>query len=497
MASAAMFLAGCLAVIGLYWQSDALNNQYDDAYITYRYAVNLAQGHGLVFNQGERMDSASSLSYVLFLAGAHRLGLHDLETVASVIGICAAGGIAAVVFLAVLRQTRRSYLAVMLAMLTVTHGFISAWAVSGMETVPYAFLVSLFVYREVFDRKRDLVSVALLGLIAITRFEGVIVVAVWAGGIVIESVSRRRWPERRLLWAFAALLMLGALLAAIKFRYYGTVIPHSLQLKEIWLAYQPEPEKLIGSWRSAALGVTLLAVGGLGMLPDGRSRFMAGAYLTASAVSLLMGPNAGAARYSVHLLPTAFMLAAAPLSMLFERIRLLGWAFVVLLAWETHGSEGFAREQVVRYAGHQRCRKELGRRLQETRPPGRVVSSDIGAIAYVAPGVEFLDAVGLTSLDVLQAYLHNGSLDAAIERQQPVLVLDTVTRTKGERADYKALTILRSPNRFLVSGRDVVSTWRLDEIERLDTCTAPDGLAIAWGRLGVDHGARKAGRGAR
>ena len=86
MATAAVFLAGCLTVIGLYWQSDALNNQYDDAYITYRYAVNLAQGHGLVFNQGERMDSASSLSYVLLLAGAHGLGLHDLETVASVIG---------------------------------------------------------------------------------------------------------------------------------------------------------------------------------------------------------------------------------------------------------------------------------------------------------------------------------------------------------------------------------------------------------------------------
>ena len=62
-------------------------DQYDDSYITYRYALNLATGKGLVFNTYERVNSASSFLYTLLLAGAYRVGIHDLERFAALFGL--------------------------------------------------------------------------------------------------------------------------------------------------------------------------------------------------------------------------------------------------------------------------------------------------------------------------------------------------------------------------------------------------------------------------
>src|SRR5438874_2520767 len=46
----------------------------DDAYISYRYARNLADGVGLVWNPGQHVEGYSNFSWVLTLAGLHKLG---------------------------------------------------------------------------------------------------------------------------------------------------------------------------------------------------------------------------------------------------------------------------------------------------------------------------------------------------------------------------------------------------------------------------------------
>src|SRR5262245_3913264 len=47
---------------------------YDDPYITYRYAADLARGAGFVYNQGERLLSTTTPLYTLILAGARLAG---------------------------------------------------------------------------------------------------------------------------------------------------------------------------------------------------------------------------------------------------------------------------------------------------------------------------------------------------------------------------------------------------------------------------------------
>jgi len=57
----------------------------DDAYFSFRFAKNLVEGHGLVFNPGERIEGITNLLWTLVLAGGHALGA-DLEALSLWLG---------------------------------------------------------------------------------------------------------------------------------------------------------------------------------------------------------------------------------------------------------------------------------------------------------------------------------------------------------------------------------------------------------------------------
>lgn len=481
--TAAVYIAACLIIIGLYAGSSAVNNQFDDTYITYRYAINLASGRGFVFNIGERIDSASSFSYTILLALAYRAGLHDLETVATVIGVACAAGISAVVFRSILHLTGHAYLAVTFAALTCLHGFISAWSISGMESVPYAFLVTLFVHRFFIVGDTSRKMGVLLGVILLSRLEGLLLFGA-CGFLLLIGIAReglrRQWPVARALLVAAAL---GAGLTLFRYGYYGTWVPHSFLFKKIWSAYQPNPDALIEFWQSTALGVVMLAVGGIGALRNARRSALV-LYIGVSFVSVLFGPSASWARYSIHLLPVLFILAAPPMAFLLKRMRPLALAFAVLIAVQTAHSARDVRKFMVDLSTHQKCRKQLGKRLEQMKPEGDVLSSDIGAIAYEAPSVAFIDTVGLTSPGILNVYLKGGSLDPAFIDKRPEFVADTV-QGDAARRQYKALLFLEKSSRYIktrVSPPDFLSKVR--EVERIDECRSADGLIFAIGRLG-------------
>src|SRR5258706_3941841 len=75
----------------------------DDSFITFRYAQNALEGHGLVFNAGERYYGSTAMGYAALLAAiaevlsmfSFRVGVHQIATflsalsMASVSAICA------------------------------------------------------------------------------------------------------------------------------------------------------------------------------------------------------------------------------------------------------------------------------------------------------------------------------------------------------------------------------------------------------------------------
>ena len=109
----------------------------DDAFIFFRYASNLAGGHGLVYNLGEHVEGYSSLLWTLILSAAALLPV-PLERVAALLGLACA--LASLVMLGALcaRIFARAPLlvAVIPAALALSTGFVF-YSASGMDTLPF------------------------------------------------------------------------------------------------------------------------------------------------------------------------------------------------------------------------------------------------------------------------------------------------------------------------------------------------------------------------
>lgn len=195
----------------------------DDAYITFRYARNLAEGNGLVYNPGEPVLGTSTPLFTLLLAAGHRLGLGLPDLAVWMSGFSWAVAILALGY--VLRH-RPAWAGVPLLVLAASATFAENL---GMESALYALLclASLLLAGS----GRGLPAAALAGLAALTRLDGGIVVVV----VLVATALR----ERRLPWKEAALA--GLIVAPWylwAWGHYGSPFPNSLHAKA-GLAHSP------------------------------------------------------------------------------------------------------------------------------------------------------------------------------------------------------------------------------------------------------------------
>jgi len=124
----------------------------DDAYITFRYSKNLSEGHGLVYNPGERVQGSSTPLFSLVLGGLGALGLPILAT--GLVLSCLAG-LATLVLLILAGRRLGAELAGWAAAFALTFQFfwVLLW-VSGMETTLYCALILATLLAVSLDRFR-------------------------------------------------------------------------------------------------------------------------------------------------------------------------------------------------------------------------------------------------------------------------------------------------------------------------------------------------------
>jgi len=177
-------------------------------------------------------------------------------------------------------------------------------------------------------------------------------------------------------------------------------------------------------------------------VPFERFHIAMSTFVLISIVSFLMGPSSDFHRYMVHLLPvlamastmlSVFVLKHISFSSRLSRMVLLGLSAAYLIAFGGPRALRELRELSSffnRTTEHQRARKRLGSWIAENIPVGEtVISSDIGAIAYVAKDHHFIDALGLTSEAPVRA-LSSGKWERFVEdlrRRRPLWVADTGT----------------------------------------------------------------------
>lgn len=211
----------------------------DDAFIVFRYARNLVDGLGLVFNAGERVEGFTDLLWVLWTAPAFVLRV-DPETWTQAWGIAAYAGAIFLLGLDHLRLVRRlsapAWAWIPLAAVgAAAHGDWNIWATSGLETSALTFLfVAGYVALAagVPDSRRALLTGVIFGLATLLRPDGVLLAVV--GGLFVIARARRAGPAVAYASGFLALCVPAQIFRLV---YYGAFVPNTYWAKSANVAW--------------------------------------------------------------------------------------------------------------------------------------------------------------------------------------------------------------------------------------------------------------------
>src|SRR5262249_46303235 len=156
----------------------------DDAFISFRYARNLALGRGLVYNVGERVEGYTNFLWTLMMSGAIRLGL-DPGVTSQVLGVLAALATLAVLERWALDHGAPAWSALRAPGMLAVNASFAAWSTGGLETRFFTFLVvaaAWRLHREIHAPHGIPWSALLFALACLTRPEGWLALAVAAIG---------------------------------------------------------------------------------------------------------------------------------------------------------------------------------------------------------------------------------------------------------------------------------------------------------------------------
>jgi len=208
---------------------------FDDAFVSMRYAENLAEGHGLVWNPGEApVEGYTNLLWTLYMALLHLLGLGTNQIILGVQLTSALCLALSLVFVGriVLLQTKGALWAAMGAMIcTGLYLPLNTFSLQGMEPGLLALILTMGTWYALAALNEDRFCIApyiFMGIALLIRPDAIVAGLVMVGYLVITDAERRK---RHLL--YGTLTLVGVSLALIGFRlaYYGEHLPNTYYLK--------------------------------------------------------------------------------------------------------------------------------------------------------------------------------------------------------------------------------------------------------------------------
>ena len=234
-------------IIGL---ADTCNFTVDDTFISFRYAENLAAGHGLVYNPGNRVEGFSNPLWTLLLAGLARTGWSQQRSPLALLQASKIAGAAfALATLALLSWFTirmaarrpwgpRSGLLLLVIPCAASTYSLALWSMSGLETAMCACVVTLALGLHMLaldamdhgEHRRDLLIAGGLafGLLTWIRPEQPFV---W-GLTMAVFLGVSRGPRRGALMASVVpTLVLYGVIEVLRGAYYHELVPNSVVAK--------------------------------------------------------------------------------------------------------------------------------------------------------------------------------------------------------------------------------------------------------------------------
>jgi arabinofuranosyltransferase len=390
----------------------------DDSWIHFRFARNLAEGYGFSYNPGVPVAGSTAPLWTLLLGGLFAMsGSHPL--LAKAVGAAASLGAALLGVRLALAWTGDRGAALLAGALAALSAPLLWGALSGMEVSLAALLVTAGLLAHA--RDRDLAAALLLALAVLARPESVLALPlVWAAGPLTA--------RRTALFAACAVAIVGPWVA-FNLATAGSPLPAPAAAKiegglAGFLAGAREPlttTLLTRPWRFSVewagwLGsvnalLPLLLLPGFWLLwrRGGRRLALPVALLALQPLAMALlapyrSPEFQEGRYSIHLVPMAFAVAALPVAALaaardgapglanFRRVLVVGLAVAALVSlWPAATRYGWAVQNI------EAMQVRLGRWVAANTPrDARLALNDVGAIGFLSRR-EVIDVMGLVT----------------------------------------------------------------------------------------------------
>jgi len=212
-------------------------NLADDALVTLRYGWNLAHGHGLVWNPGERVEGISNLAWALYSAVLalvldKRLLPLGIQLTAVVLLVTTAFA-----FRQIFRRMTRipsttGYQAVvdsMAMLIPLCHLPLVIWSLFGMESSLVAVLFALAL-SAMLGTASSLRGSALLGAAFLARPDTLIPSVIVLGARLFRRLANgvRPWSRQVEVLPFIGFVLAGS---SFRYQYYGSIVPNTYVLK--------------------------------------------------------------------------------------------------------------------------------------------------------------------------------------------------------------------------------------------------------------------------
>lgn len=384
----------------------------DDAYISFRYAKNFVDGHGLVFNPGERVEGYTNFLWVILSAISLLVSVAP-ELFTRIIGILCCLGTIAVVIRFSPSDKRFPQLLWMPSLFLAANPSFAVWSTGGMETPLFAFLITFGVLLAAEGMQKEhipLSSAVLLGLAALTRPEGVLAAAVISVSAFIINLKKSGFRRNWILWniVFAAIFLPYFVW---RLSYYGFIFPNSFYAKvdpggsqlQRGFFYLHEFLKITGYWLLGAL---------VGFWWAKSRKFLAILFSFIIVFTLYIiyvgGDGLPMFRFFVPLVGFFFLLIAYCLSGVFEKIQKWNSAKIIItaflaVAWIfsfSHAFRGPAFDYVMQDIHEVTSWKQVGLWFKEHADQGDSIAViPAGAIPYFSE-LTAIDMLGINDLTI-------------------------------------------------------------------------------------------------